>query len=200
MTTTTTTTTTTTMMATIDIPCSGDVMGAATGVEEDVRAVVTQALTGSSFTLSERQDHVLKVEAGDVKITSTSMPEKHVTLTTKRWVHLMSIREKVDIETREVNCQMRPVAYRAHIGNLYYVSVTTGYGCVDIRCFYVSYGLASEYVRPTRNGIGLCLDEWAHLLELLPTIHEQHPELNVCLLYTSPSPRDRTRSRMPSSA
>ena len=25
-------------------------------------------------------------------------------------------------------------------------------------------------------------------------------KLNVCLLYTSPSPRDRTRSRMPSSA
>ena len=26
------------------------------------------------------------------------------------------------------------------------------------------------------------------------------PDLKVCLLYTSPSPRDRTRSRMPSSA
>ena len=26
------------------------------------------------------------------------------------------------------------------------------------------------------------------------------PYINVCLLYTSPSPRDRTRSRMPSSA
>ena len=25
-------------------------------------------------------------------------------------------------------------------------------------------------------------------------------QLNTCLLYTSPSPRDRTRSRMPSSA
>ena len=25
-------------------------------------------------------------------------------------------------------------------------------------------------------------------------------EANICLLYTSPSPRDRTRSRMPSSA
>ena len=25
-------------------------------------------------------------------------------------------------------------------------------------------------------------------------------DINVCLLYTSPSPRDRTRSRMPSSA
>ena len=28
----------------------------------------------------------------------------------------------------------------------------------------------------------------------------QHPEVTTCLLYTSPSPRDRTRSRMPSSA
>ena len=26
------------------------------------------------------------------------------------------------------------------------------------------------------------------------------PQANICLLYTSPSPRDRTRSRMPSSA
>ena len=28
----------------------------------------------------------------------------------------------------------------------------------------------------------------------------QHANLTICLLYTSPSPRDRTRSRMPSSA
>ena len=27
-----------------------------------------------------------------------------------------------------------------------------------------------------------------------------HDMLGICLLYTSPSPRDRTRSRMPSSA
>ena len=29
---------------------------------------------------------------------------------------------------------------------------------------------------------------------------ELHREAEICLLYTSPSPRDRTRSRMPSSA
>ena len=28
----------------------------------------------------------------------------------------------------------------------------------------------------------------------------ENPEYKFCLLYTSPSPRDRTRSRMPSSA
>ena len=32
------------------------------------------------------------------------------------------------------------------------------------------------------------------------TVLDKIEELNNCLLYTSPSPRDRTRSRMPSSA
>ena len=32
------------------------------------------------------------------------------------------------------------------------------------------------------------------------TPQNYHALLNACLLYTSPSPRDRTRSRMPSSA
>mgnify|MGYP003303384809 CR=1 FL=1 len=33
-------------------------------------------------------------------------------------------------------------------------------------------------------------------------MEQQYPQhrINICLLYTSPSPRDRTRSRMPSSA
>jgi len=74
---------------------------------------------------------------------------------------------------------MRPVAYRADTGELYYVSVTTGYGSVDIRRFYIPYGLASDNVCPTCSGISLRHDEWAHLLELLPYIHEQHPELKV---------------------
>ena len=38
------------------------------------------------------------------------------------------------------------------------------------------------------------------LLALVLTISAGHWDLNTCLLYTSPSPRDRTRSRMPSSA
>ena len=37
-------------------------------------------------------------------------------------------------------------------------------------------------------------------LELLDKEFAKSVEDNPCLLYTSPSPRDRTRSRMPSSA
>ena len=38
-----------------------------------------------------------------------------------------------------------------------------------------------------------CIKEMKQLVESQPNYHS-------CLLYTSPSPRDRTRSRMPSSA
>ena len=111
--------------------------------------MATQALMGSSFALGDRQDRVLMIKAGNVKITSTSMLEKHVTLSIKCCARFMSICEKVDIKVREVNRQMHLVAYHAHTGELYYVSVTSGYGCVDIRRFYVPYRLASENVRPT---------------------------------------------------
>jgi len=167
------------MMASIDIPCNDDEMGAAAASDEVVGMITTQPQAGSSYTLGDRENHVLTIDAGNVKITSISVPENHVTLTTKHWAHFMSILEEVDIEAREVNRQTRPVAYRAHIGELYYVSVTSGYGSVDIRRFYVLYGLASENVRPTLYGIGLRFDEWAHLLKLLPTICEQHPELKI---------------------
>jgi len=85
-------------MATIDVPCNNGDMGAAAASDEDVGMATIQAQTGSSFTLGDRQDRVLTIDAGNVKITSTSVPEKHVTLTTKCWARFMSIHEVVDIE------------------------------------------------------------------------------------------------------
>ena len=38
------------------------------------------------------------------------------------------------------------------------------------------------------------------VMSAIERIELLNPNLNACLLYTSPSPRDRTRSRMPSSA
>ena len=45
---------------------------------------------------------------------------------------------------------------------------------------------------------GLAMDQAE--LEHLKPIYELYMQYTACLLYTSPSPRDRTRSRMPSSA
>ena len=50
----------------------------------------------------------------------------------------------------------------------------------------------------------LSYDESVDLINNTQTViidvREESEVYNLCLLYTSPSPRDRTRSRMPSSA
>ena len=62
------------------------------------------------------------------------------------------------------------------------------------------------YVLATLNGIMsfllILLIGWSNPLELQACNSRgfDHPISRICLLYTSPSPRDRTRSRMPSSA
>ena len=59
--------------------------------------------------------------------------------------------------------------------------------------------LSSNVMRPDA-AFAQASDTTAPPTELQP--HEQHTValFETCLLYTSPSPRDRTRSRMPSSA
>ena len=42
--------------------------------------------------------------------------------------------------------------------------------------------------------------EYVEVIDVDPTCDVIYVPVNLCLLYTSPSPRDRTRSRMPSSA
>ena len=55
----------------------------------------------------------------------------------------------------------------------------------------------SRYEEYDEDGDGIVSDkELSHVKEIKATVDE----LRNCLLYTSPSPRDRTRSRMPSSA
>ena len=57
--------------------------------------------------------------------------------------------------------------------------------------FYQKFGKGSTFPQVQYNGknLGGCTETVQYLREN-----------NLCLLYTSPSPRDRTRSRMPSSA
>ena len=66
----------------------------------------------------------------------------------------------------------------------------------------VPAGLRSDLSEAAAVGNGNVLhtdSERYHLSNTVPST--LHPDIKVgCLLYTSPSPRDRTRSRMPSSA
>ena len=55
-------------------------------------------------------------------------------------------------------------------------------------------------LRATGYGLNVLMLQFAKKLHCAE--HDAAPRLGlrICLLYTSPSPRDRTRSRMPSSA
>ena len=84
--------------------------------------------------------------------------------------------------------------YRAHFGMIRSPRFTSG----DVPTSGV-FGMANTVFdlikrqKPTHLAIAFDTSE--------PTFrHEAYPEYKACLLYTSPSPRDATLSRMPSSA
>ena len=59
------------------------------------------------------------------------------------------------------------------------------------------------YIMPAtaQNGTQVSIEQARKLIRQEKTeIESNYKEQEACLLYTSPSPRDRTRSRMPSSA
>ena len=55
---------------------------------------------------------------------------------------------------------------------------------------------AKEERKPIFLSVGYASCHWCHVMAHEPL----HDTNDNCLLYTSPSPRDRTRSRMPSSS
>ena len=69
-------------------------------------------------------------------------------------------------------------------------SITQEYGALKIRANSVAPGAIQTPINT---------DAW-ETPEALDKLNKLIPYKRICLLYTSPSPRDRTRSRMPSSA
>ena len=130
-----------------------------------------------TYCLGEHQDRELLVTDDSVTITSKSEAHKRVMFTNNRWAEFVALLLYIDEEAKQLNRQSRPVAYRQHIGDGYYVSVNGGVMCVDVRKFYLPYGLQLGEEKPTKEGIALRLDEWVELLSIVPVIHQMFPSL-----------------------
>ena len=104
----------------------------------------------------------------------------------------MCIRDRADIDLTEAVslCQTRRVvadrADRVTLPRLEHAIVVRGHE----KGIGVTDRIAGKTAHPEHLHLGFCMVPDAGNIGL--------PE--ACLLYTSPSPRDRTRSRMPSSA
>ena len=91
-----------------------------------------------------------------------------VSLTTERWARLMSVRDELNAVIDDIKCHNPrfPSGYSGHIGD---------YGRVDIQRYYHPNGNPEYVMRATPSGVSLKFDESAHLLQLVPIIHERHP-------------------------
>ena len=70
-------------------------------------------------------------------------------------------------------------------------------GSVDDRMELIMYAL-NDTVAPIPEVGNICT--FKYYAKTPGITYDQYPLVEVCLLYTSPSPRDATLSRMPSSA
>ena len=73
--------------------------------------------------------------------------------------------------------------------------ITLGFGIT----FFISTRNAAENKIQTQDAFLITTLSWVFIC-IFGSLPFFLANLNICLLYTSPSPRDRTRSRMPSSA
>jgi len=110
-------------------------------------------------------------EAGMVTIVSTKELKKQITFRTNRWAYFIAYSKDVDVEAKELNKNTGDVAFCAHLSNGYYISMTSGWKCVDFRRWYVLYGLDSSQIRPSQGLTTLCLKKTTLTLHIITSMH-----------------------------
>ena len=82
-------------------------------------------------------------------------------------------------------------------------SIKTGYGVIDSngsKTSYVASGVIDAKKDSFNNRLKIIFESLAEIIKEYNPDQMAIETVFVCLLYTSPSPRDRSLSRMPSSA
>ena len=109
-----------------------------------------------------------------VTIEEPGSDKKSVTLPAKRWTALVAYESQIDQSVISLQTDQY-VKFITHIGGAYFVSVTTGFKCVDIREWYFNKGKATSL--PTKHGIALTLTQWSQLKEIKQLIRQHFPKL-----------------------
>ena len=92
-----------------------------------------------------------------------------------RWASFLLLQAEIDDAVKEL-LEKKTICYCEHFGGAWYVSVSTGISCVDLRRFYRN---EKGEIKPTRQGLALRISEWQALQNQLPLIMSFEPELLV---------------------
>ena len=108
-----------------------------------------------------------------VLITDTEK-DKTIEIPLQRFAVLLSCMPDIDqAVTQFIATQF--VKYKQHIGGAWFVSVTSGYPCVDFRKFYMPLFGFEE--KPTKSGLAIRLSEWSAFGTALRRMTEENPHL-----------------------
>jgi hypothetical protein len=123
------------------------------------------------FDLSEKRFVVVKKD--EVRLFEDGS-NKWATFTYPRWAHFVEQFAEIDESVTKLTAGQQDVKLQLHVGGGWYVSVTSGFYCVDVRKFYYLPGVG---VRPTKTGIVLRLYEWVRLKVVAEEIRLRHPKV-----------------------
>jgi hypothetical protein len=104
---------------------------------------------------------------------------KFASLTLQRSARLRAIIPDIDQAIGQILKQEKGISYRRHIGGRWFVSVSSGVWCVDIRKYLniVKDDPDELDIRPTRCGIGIRLSEWSSMKEAMEAIYAIRPDI-----------------------
>jgi hypothetical protein len=92
-----------------------------------------------------------------------------------RWAQLVSFESYIDQNVTKLLAEQDGIAFRVHIGGGLYVSITSGYNCIDLREFY--FHKTKGFPCPGKRGIALRLQEWGNLKQVFQEINTTFPAL-----------------------
>jgi len=107
---------------------------------------------------------------------------KFINLPPKRWAAFRQVVDDINKNVKSLLEGDQNVKFLQHIGGAYYVSVTSGYRCVDFRKWFQPYDAKDlGDIKPTIHGVALRLNEWTSLCSLIDTINTSHSTLATAL-------------------
>jgi hypothetical protein len=134
---------------------------------------VVLRVIGENLKLSETRVATKNLD-GSVELRD-NVRKLQIQISPERWATLGYLSDEIE-EARTQLENKQYVKYQQHIGDNWYVSITTGYRCVDIRRFYQCNG----ELKPTREGLALRLDEWKNLNATLRSVALPSPAVHQC--------------------
>lgn len=93
-----------------------------------------------------------------------------------RWAQFTSFEYYMDQNVNKLLAKQESVAFQVHIGGGFYVSITSGFDCIDIREFY--FNKIKGFPCPSRRGIALRIPEWEKLKQAFQEINTKFPALS----------------------